>query len=343
MSQPNNSYYKEILIPFEEMRSEFYRVLIKNGFSKDKAKTLAEVFVGNSLDGIYTHGVNRFARFIKYVQEKIIDKKAAPELIHRAGSIEQWNGNFAAGPLNALFCTDRAIEIAKQNGIGCVALSNTNHWMRPGYYGWQAARSGFCFIAWTNTIPIMPAWGSTESRIGNNPFVFAVPYGANAIVLDSAVSQFSYGIMESYKMRNEKLPFNGGFDKGGKLTNDPSEILESMRPLPIGYWKGAGMALLFDILAAILSGGLSTHEIGKQGVETGISQVYIAFDISKLKNFPSIHQSISNIVDDYLSSSRVDDKTKLYYPGQRVLERRAINSENGIPVSISIWDEIKKL
>jgi 3-dehydro-L-gulonate 2-dehydrogenase len=343
MNQPNTNNYKEIFIPFEEMRSEFLSKLIKSGFSKDKAETLAEVFACNSLDGIYTHGVNRFARFIKYVRDKIIDTKAEPELTHNAGSIEQWDGNFAAGPLNALFSTGRAIEIAKQNGMGCVALSNTNHWMRPGYYGWQATRSGFCFIAWTNTIPIMPAWGSSESRIGNNPFVFAVPYGNDAIVLDSAVSQFSYGIMESYKMRNEKLPFDGGFDKNGNLTNDPSEILDSMRPLPIGYWKGAGMALLFDIFAAILSGGLSTHDIGRQGVETGISQVYIAFDISKLKNFPSIQQTIGNIIDDYLSSNLVNEKTKLYYPGQRVLERRTINSTNGIPVGKSIWDEIINL
>ena len=56
------------------------------------------------------------------------------------------------------------MEIADKNGIGCVALSNTTHWMRPGYYGSNAAQKGFCFVALTNTIPLMPLWGSSQKK-----------------------------------------------------------------------------------------------------------------------------------------------------------------------------------
>lgn len=338
-----NNDYQGQRISFFEMESEFIRILLKYGYKKEKAETLANVFATNSLEGIYTHGVNRFARFIDYTIKKIVDAETKPKLINRTGAIEQWNGNNGPGPLNALFCTERSMKISKKHGIGCVALSNTTHWMRPGYYGWKAAQAGYCFIAWTNTIPLMPTWGSTESKLGNNPFVLAVPFGSDAIVLDMAVSQFSYGIMESYKMKNQKLPFAGGFNKNGELTNDAGEILESLRPLPVGYWKGAGMALLFDILAAILSGGLSTHEISKLDVEKGISQVYISFDISKLQNFPSIAKTINDIIEDYISSIPIKDRTKILYPGQRVLETRNENLENGIPVNKKIWDEILQL
>jgi len=227
--------------------------------------------------------------------------------------------------------------------MGCVALSNTTHWMRPGYYGWKAAQKGFCFIGWTNTIPLMPPWGSSEKKLGNNPIVFAAPYKSEAIVLDMAMSQFSFGIMENYKMQNEQLPFVGGFDKNGKLTKYPSEILDSMRPLPIGYWKGAGMALLLDIFAAVLSGGLSTYEISKRGVETGISQIYISFDISGVKNFPLVSQTVENIIKDYLSSVPENETSEILYPGQRVLGRRKTNLENGIPVNFSVWEEITNL
>ena len=325
------------------MESLFYEILIKHGYENNKAKTCAEIFVNNSLDGVYTHGVNRFVRFVKHIDNKHIDIYAEPELVFSNKTIEQWNGNLGAGPLNALFCTERSMELATQFGMGCVALANTNHWMRGGTYGWKSAMAGFAFIGWTNTIPIMPAWGSTESKLGNNPFVLAVPYSSEAIVLDMAMSQFSYGIMEKYKMKNEMLPFQGGFNKNGELTKDPSEILESLRPLPIGYWKGAGMALLLDLFATILSGGLATYQLRKHKDEYGLSQVFISIDISKLNNFPAIQSAIDSIIKDYLSSIPENDKMKILYPGQRVLMTREENKLNGIPVLKTVWDEIINL
>lgn len=134
----------------------------------------------------------------------------------------------------------------------------------------------------------------------------------------------------------------GGYNSSGELTNDPSEILASRRPLPIGYWKGAGLTLLLDILATILSGGLSTADINKKGIEYA-SQVFIVIDISKLGNHSSIPQLVENIIEDYHRSETSDEKNKIIYPGERVLETRKQNLANGIPVIKSIWEEIIKL
>ncbi len=204
-----------IRIPCDQMESEFYRILIKNGFPPDKAKTCAKIFTENSLDGVYSHGVNRFSRFIEFVEKKYIRIDNEPELKSSSGAIEQWDGKLGPGPLNALICTERAMDLSKEYGIGCVALSNTNHWMRGGAYGWRAAKAGFVFIGWTNTIPNMPAWGAVDCRLGNNPLILAVPYHDEAIVLDMAMSQFSYGTMESYQLRKLQLPLPGGYDKKG--------------------------------------------------------------------------------------------------------------------------------
>ena len=255
-----------IRIPSDKMKSEFFRILMNLGFTEERAEKCAEIFTLNSLEGVYSHGVNRFPRFVKNIKEGYIKPDAVPSLVHRTGSLEQWNGNLGPGPLNALFATDRAMELAQENGIGLVALANTNHWMRGGTYGWQAARKGFVFICWTNTCANMPAWGAKDPRLGNNPFVIAVPYKNEAIVLDFAMSQFSYGKMESFRNEGKQLPYPGGFNNQGKLTTDPDEILETWRALPVGYWKGAGLSLLLDILATILSGGLSTHEISQSKV-----------------------------------------------------------------------------
>src|SRR5699024_909077 len=111
---------------------------------------------------------------IDYVERGLIDVEADPEMVASYGSFERWDGNGGPGISNAHHCMERAIELAGTHTMGCVALRNTNHWMRGGTYGWQAAERGKIALCFTNTIPNMPPWGGSENRIGNNPFVVAV-------------------------------------------------------------------------------------------------------------------------------------------------------------------------
>ena len=330
-----------INISSQEMLSKFERILLSRGFEKENALQCAQVFTSNSVDGVYSHGVNRFASFVKMVDAENVKPNNTPSLKSKFAGIEQWDGNFGAGPLNAMFATNQAIGLSQQHGIGCVALANTNHWMRGGAYGWHAAKQGHVFIGWTNTIGNMPAWGATDNRLGNNPFVLAVPYKDEAIVLDMAMSQYSYGKMELAKMKGEKLDMVGGYDASGALTNDPAAILQTRRTIPVGYWKGAGLTLLLDILATILSGGLSTADINAKGIEYA-SQVFIAIDISKLGNHASIPQMVNNIITDY-HESLPENNNEIIYPGERVVATRKKNIAEGMPVIASVWEEIQLL
>jgi 3-dehydro-L-gulonate 2-dehydrogenase len=337
----NNS--ETIRISSKEMEQTFHSILTQHNFSDEKAKICAKIFTENTLDGVYTHGVYRFMRFIQYIKDGIVKPHAEAKCKSTFGNMEQWDGHLGPGPVNALICTDRVMAIAKQNGLGCVALANTNHWMRGGTYGWKAAKEGFVFIGWTNTTANMPAWGAKDCKLGNNPLVIAVPYKDEAIVLDMATSQFSYGALELYDLKNEKIPVFGGYDTKGNLSDNPREILNSRRTLPIGYWKGAGLSLLLDILATIFSGGLSTAEISREKLEYGVSQIYMAIDLSKLSNSKSIQTAIQSIIDDYHQSVPVEDSRKVPYPGERILKVREENSKNGIPVLKKVWDEIHAL
>ena len=189
----------------------------------------------------------------------------------------------------------------------------------------------------------MPAWGAVNAKLGNNPLVIAVPYRNEAIVLDMAMSQYSYGALEVAQLKNEKLPLPGGYDVHGTLTNDPAEIRKSQRPLPIGYWKGAGLSFLLDILATILSGGLSTAGITSQNAEYNLSQIFIAIDISRLGNYKSIAAAIDQIIADYHQSVPDQRGKKIRYPGEKIVATRAENTAHGIPVLKKTWEEIMKL
>jgi 3-dehydro-L-gulonate 2-dehydrogenase len=324
------------------MEQRFRTILEASGFTALKAAECATIFATNSLEGVYTHGVNRFPRFVEYVKGGHIRPDAGPVKKGGFGSLEQWDGQLGPGPLNALQATDRAVDIAGQQGMGCVALSNTNHWMRGGTYGWRASRKGCVFIGWSNTTANMPTWGAVDPKLGNNPMVISVPYGDGAIVLDMAMSQYSFGALDYYIKKGQQLPVPGGYAKSGELTTDPDKIRESQRILPIGYWKGAGLSLLLDIVVTILAGGQSVAQISQLPAEAGLSQLFLAIDIRRLSNFPGIDKAITMILEDYHASTP-DGSSQILYPGERVMNTRRENVEKGIPVLETLWRSIEEL
>ena len=118
----------------------------------------------------------------------------------RITAFERWNGQGGPGNLNALACMQRAIDLTADHGIGCVALSNTNHWMRGGSYGWQAADAGVIGVCWTNTLPNMPPWGAVGAAHRQQPADRRdSPIHPRHVVLDMAMSQFSVGALASYR------------------------------------------------------------------------------------------------------------------------------------------------
>ena len=204
-----------IRVPYETVKSTVTQAFLNLGLSQEKAEKCAEIHTESSLEGIESHGLNRVPRFAEYVQKGWVDINAEPELVGAKGAVENYDGHLGIGTLNATFCMDRAVALAKEHGIGCVALKNTTHWMRGGSYAWQAAQAGFIGISWTNTESCMPMWGSKVPGVGNNPFCIAIPRKSGPIVLDMAMSQYAYGKLGVYRLAGKQLPFPGGFDKDG--------------------------------------------------------------------------------------------------------------------------------
>lgn len=331
-------------IKYEELENKFKEILESRGFSEDNAKAAAGVFAKNSLDGIYSHGVNRFPRVINYLDKGEIDPSAIATVELKMGAFERWNGHRGFGPLNATLAMDRACELAKENGIGIVALGNNNHWMRGGSYGWQAADKGCIGICWSNTMPNMPAWGGKDRKIGNNPFIMAVPRSNGAhVVVDCAVSQFSYGKIEEARLKGQQLPVPGGYDTEGNLTTDPAEIEKTWRVLPMGYWKGSGISILLDVVATVLTNANSVADIGTFGDEVGLTQIMIAIDPSKANTVEVTDSIVERIIDDIKSSEPVKEGGEVFYPGEMELRTRRDNYENGIPVIDEVWEKINSL
>jgi len=324
----------------EKIKKVLYALFIKYNFTEEKADVLANVFTESTIDGVNSHGINRVPLFIQYIEKGIIKIDTEATKIGSFGNIERWDGNLGSGILNAKKCTNRAIELAKQYGMGLVALRNTNHWMRGGTYGKQAADADCISILFTNTKPNMPPWSGKENRIGNNPFVVSIPRKEGNVILDMAISQFAFGKINDYKLKGEKLPFNGGWDDNNELTKDPDKILSNEKGLPIGYWKGSALSMVLDMLATILSAGNSTYRINSKEIETAISQVFICIYPEVFDDNDLQQKLIQEIIDFTHNVATINPEDKIYYPGERSAQTRKKNLKEGVLVEDSIWNKI---
>ncbi len=126
-------------ITFEQLKAQLTQILLAHGVQAETADACAEMFATTTEYGVYSHGINRFPRFVQQLDAGDIIPEAKPVCVASLGAIEQWDAQRAIGNLTAKAMMDRATELAAEHGIGLVALRNANHWMRGGSYGWQAA------------------------------------------------------------------------------------------------------------------------------------------------------------------------------------------------------------
>ena len=329
-----------MILPHRELFKTLETILLKYGFDECKAFRIASIFTDATLDGFHSHGVHRFPEFISRVENGYINIHAEPVCELALGPFERWHGQLGPGPWAAWKSMERAIALAREHTLGMVALQHNNHWMRGGTYGWQAANEGCIGICFSNTEPNMPPWGGKEPRTGNNPLIIAVPHRDGHLVLDMAMSQFSYGKMKTYLREGKQLPFVGGFDKKGKPSSDPKSIIEAGLTMPIGYWKGAGLSFMLDVLAAMLSGGLSTREVGMQPIEYGLSQVFLAINTKHMHLASREYQLLREMIAYFEGTPAWDAQKPVTAPGRQTHERRKQAIREGVQVDDAIWKTI---
>ena len=151
---------------------------------------------------------------------------------------------------------------------------------------------------------------------------------------------FSYGKLERYSREGSECPVDGGFDRKGNITRKPDDILETRRVLPMGYWKGSGLSIALDLIAASLSGGLSVREIGALPAETSLSQVFIVFNLSSFPDRKAVDDEIKQTLMSIDASEPVREGSSVHYPGEGMMRVRKDSLENGVIVDEGIWKEV---
>src|SRR5215212_12207594 len=106
-------------VTLDELRETLRRALLKVGFEQGRAELCARLFAETDRDGVYTHGLNRFPRFLEMIGKGLVDVNASAVCVEAHASLERWDGRSGAGNLNAHEAMARAVELSRQHGVGC--------------------------------------------------------------------------------------------------------------------------------------------------------------------------------------------------------------------------------
>lgn len=327
-------------VEYNQLKAEIERVLLKFGVNEQKSNLLASIYSENSLVGVPSHGLNIFVNTASRIQGGEINPKVEPECLGAFGAYERWDGQLGLGPYNAYQCAIRAVALAKEHGIGCVSLRNTNHWGRAGKYSSVIADHGMIGVCATNGTSCMATWGGETPRIGNNPVSVAVPNEGGNIAVDMAFSQFSNGQLNNHRMAGKELPVVGGYDSNGELSKDPNEILATKRHIPVGFWKGAAFATLTDLVVSIAAQGVTTKKMDEIGFDMAQSQIFVAINFAALGGAEESKQICKDTIAYIKDTPVLEGFEDVRFPGQSLIDNRRYNLEHGVPVNEEMWQSL---
>jgi len=242
------------------------------------AKAMAWVYSVMTLRGVGHHDVTGFPNLLQSLQDGVLNASPCVATEVDRGAMAVMDGDNAPGPLAAYRMMEKAIDTARQYGVGLVCIRNSNHFVGAAPYALLAAEHGMLGLVASNTGLCMGTGASSDRAIGNNPWGFAVGTGAgHPLLLDICNAYASYGKLAEYAKRGQRIPPTWGMDAHGRRTTRPEQVIKGGVPLPIGGHKGFGIAVLVEILTGVLSGGAITDEIGPGGDNS--SQVALVIDV----------------------------------------------------------------
>ncbi len=322
--------------------------LAKTGLPATDAGKVAELMCEADLTGADAHGIFRLPQYVKRLRAGGVNPRPAIKVEKTAAATAMVDGDNGMGHLVMARAAETAIELARASGLGWVGARRSNHAGAAGVYAALPLPHGmvgiYGVVASANHMPI---WGGVESLLGTNPVAVAVPAGEEApIVLDIATSVVSYGTIKSHRLQKKPLPEGWMVNtKDGLPLTDPARSGEGVL-LPIGGYKGSGLALILGLLAGPLNGAAFGRDVfdfnfnDTDACNTG--HFIIALDVARFTPLDAFKSEMDRHLRDLRTSKPLPGFDAVRLPGQERRSRRADRLANGVPMPGELIGELDK-
>jgi len=335
------------------------RVFRHFGVPEEDARTAAAVLQAADLRGIDSHGVARLHTYFDMLTLGRIEPKANVTIVRESQSTATVDGGNGLGLVVGPKANAIAMEKADANGSGWVSVRNTNHFGIAGYYVLEALKRDLIGWAMTNTTKLVaPLWGA-ERMLGTNPIAIAFPgLEEPAIVIDMATTAAAYGKIEIARRAKKPIPTGWAIDRNGASTTDPNAMIDGGAMLPLGSdrerggHKGYGLAVMVDVLSAVLSGAnwgpfvppfALRQEIPTRSVGKGIGHFFGALRIDAFIDPDEFKRQIDELVRTIRKTRPAPGTAGPLIPGDPEREAEAVRRREGIPLVASVVDELRDI
>lgn len=259
-----------------------WRTLHASGATLPNAESVARSLRAAEADGMHSHGLMRLPAYCRHVRGGKVRGDAAPILRQPANTVFVVDAAHGfAHPAIDLGLPELA-KAARASGIAMLGIHRAYHAGAMGYHVERLAQDGVIGLAFANAPASIAPWGGATAVFGTNPVAFSAPGpDGPALVIDQACSTVARGEVVRKALAGEPLQAGWALDAQGLPTTDPQEALAGTM-LPFGGAKGVNIAWIVEILAAVLTGALPSHEAGSvienYGRPPGLGQLFIALD-----------------------------------------------------------------
>lgn len=337
------------------LRSFCEEVFVRLGVERADAATTADVLVAADLRGVDSHGVARLKRYVDGLRDGVMKPRPTTRVVVETPATITYDADAGLGQPVSEAAMRKAIEKAAEVGAGFAAVRNSNHYGIAGYYAMMALEQDMIGISTTNSDVLVVPTYSRNALLGTNPIAVAVPAGKSpAYVLDMATSTVPRGKLEVYSRLEKPMPEGWATDEHGLGTSDSSLVLANLSAraggglLPLGGegellggYKGYGLALLVDIMSAVLSGAAYANLVypktpdGKP-LPANVGHFFGAFRVDAFRPLDEFKHDMDDLIGRLKSADKATGAERIYIHGEKEFERAAERQAKGIPLHAKV-------
>jgi len=318
------------------------------GISAAESTSIAELMVRADVQGSEGHGVFRLPQYVRRIKGGAVNVKPDIRVVREAAGMALVDGDNGMGHLVMRFATEKAIEKAKSAGVAWVGVKWSNHAGPASLYASMPAERDMIglYLAVGNANHL-PAWGGLDMLLSTNPIAVAVPAAEEpAIVLDMATTVAAYGKVKTKAQRGEAMPEGWMMDRSGRPLTDPKRANEGFL-LPIGGYKGYGLALVFGLLAGTLNGAAMGKDVvdfnADETTPTNTGHAIVAINVEAFQPVAEFKNSVDVLVRDLRGSQRLPGVDRIRLPGEGSQAARADRLQHGIPLPAPLVASLQQL
>lgn len=324
------------------------RLLVAVGVPAPKANLVAVPLVTASLRGLDSHGLQLLPYYLGQIERGDVNPHAEGHVVSESGACMIYDAEHGLGQVTAPICCAHAVRLAARAGLSMVVSRESNHFGAAGVWSQKISAAGHIGIAICDASMQVPPWQGRQQRLGTNPISVSVPHPeGRGWLLDMATTTVAYGKLEQAFLKGEKtIPHGWALDAEGVPTTDTETALKGML-MPLGGYKGSGLAMMVEILCGVIGGGpvFSTRVTGVRhsGRPMRANQTFLAIDVTRFLPLEEFCARMDWLVEQVKSAQPAKGYDEVLVAGDPEWRAEEQRRRHGIPIQPGIWQRVAAL